>query len=235
MHTERVDLVIRYALAIAREGDFGERELGEIHLLKYVYLADLAHAEANAAETFTGAPWRFFKFGPWAQEVLARIRPVIGSLDVEERVFSSAKFEGEGVRKQLLEDDDQVIAQLERQLPSQVKSAVRAAVRRYGDDTSELLHHVYATRPMLYAAPNEMLAFKVSESRPPYQKPADEPLTERQKKKRRETLEATRQALRARLDAAKAKAVPAIRRHEFQPSGATIRRGLQRRREGARQ
>ena len=47
MDRDRVDLLIQYALAVAGQNDFGERELGPIHLLKYVYLGDLAHAGAR--------------------------------------------------------------------------------------------------------------------------------------------------------------------------------------------
>lgn len=207
MITDRVDLIIHYALAVAREGDVGERELGEIHLLKHAYLADLAHAEANAGETYTQTPWLFYKFGPWAQDVHARIRPAVALLEVDERVFSSPKFEGEGTRWQLHDDDNQLIAQLERQLPFHVARAVKGAVKKYGADTSELLHYVYSTAPMLRAAPNERLIFEVAEPRVPYQA-TEESLTQRQKKKRRQALEAARQALRARLNAATAAAEP---------------------------
>jgi hypothetical protein len=43
----------------------------------YVYLADLAYAEANRGKTFTGIDWQFYKFGPWSQTVNDRIEPAL--------------------------------------------------------------------------------------------------------------------------------------------------------------
>ncbi len=42
MDINKVDLLLKYILAAAGEEDFGNREVGPIHLIKYVYLADLA-------------------------------------------------------------------------------------------------------------------------------------------------------------------------------------------------
>ena len=52
----RLDRLFQYALAIAAQADdFRQRELGPIHLLKYAYLADLAHAERTTARPYSGA------------------------------------------------------------------------------------------------------------------------------------------------------------------------------------
>jgi hypothetical protein len=42
MNINKVDLVLKYILATAGQEDYGNREVGPIHLIKYVYLADLA-------------------------------------------------------------------------------------------------------------------------------------------------------------------------------------------------
>ena len=82
MNLAGVDLVVQYALLEAgRRDDLFDRELGPIHLVKYAYLADLAHAERRGGETFTGAPWKFYHYGPWAQEVHARIAPALAAID----------------------------------------------------------------------------------------------------------------------------------------------------------
>ncbi len=55
MDQDRIDHVIQLALLVAgREDDPFDRELGPIHLIKYVYLADLAYAERHGGETYTG-------------------------------------------------------------------------------------------------------------------------------------------------------------------------------------
>src|SRR3990172_1859752 len=135
MNSERVDLVLKYALALAgQEDDWARRELGPIHLLKYVYLADLAWAERHNGERYTGASWCFHKFGPWAAEVHARIAPVVADVAAIERLIQSN--EGEDFKRWKLEDA-RLLSSLDADLPLSVTSAVKAAVHRFGDDTSE--------------------------------------------------------------------------------------------------
>lgn len=201
MDRDRVDLLIQYALAVAGQNDFGERELGPIHLLKYVYLADFAHAARNGGVTFTGAPWRFYKFGPWAAEIHERIRPAAEHLGAVERTFSSPKYEGEAIRWRVAHDVDDVVRELEDKLPGTLVSAVRRAVREHGADTTSLLHHVYLTPPMLHAAPNEDLSFAHAVLAPvaAVTDPNEvKPLSEKQKKTRREAMLKLRKELRER-------------------------------------
>ena len=87
---DRVDLMIQYALAVANEADdYRDRELGPIHLLKYIYLGDLAFARENQGTTFSGSPWKFHKFGPWAQELHAHIQSAATRIGAQERHFAS--------------------------------------------------------------------------------------------------------------------------------------------------
>src|SRR6266498_1490035 len=97
----KVDLVLKYAMAAASREEWDRRELGEIHLLKYVYLADLAYARRHEGTTFTGAPWRFYKFGPWTEQVYERIPVVLANLGAEERRVESSKSGGDFVRWRL--------------------------------------------------------------------------------------------------------------------------------------
>lgn len=154
MDPKKVDLVIQYALAVAGESeDFRERELGPIHLLKLLYLADLAFAQAERS-SFTEIEWRFHKFGPWAVEAFQRIRPAVQSIDALERRFSSATTD-EGVRWRV--KNPGLAGEIEGKLPGPVAREVKRAVRQYGNDTAGLLHFVYRTHPMLTAAPGEIL------------------------------------------------------------------------------
>jgi hypothetical protein len=54
--------LLKYILAAAGQEDPGHRKVGPIHLIKYVYPADLIFAN---------------HFGPWAPEVYSRIEPAI--------------------------------------------------------------------------------------------------------------------------------------------------------------
>ena len=65
MDTAKVDLLIQFALAVAAEEDaLAERELGPIHLIKYVYLADShtpsvttgRHSPARPGSSSTSVP-----------------------------------------------------------------------------------------------------------------------------------------------------------------------------------
>lgn len=198
MDAERVDLLIQYALAIAAQNDWGNRELGPIHLLKYVYLGDLAHAARNNGATFTEADWRFYKFGPWSSAVHERIRPAIGRVNAAERRFSYEDDngeDGEGIRWRLEEQPDRLIAEIERKIPGSLATAIRRYVQEYAGNTSDLLHFVYRTEPMLHAAPDERLSFEhaVPEPQPQFEQP--EELNDRQRKKLRAAMRALKERL----------------------------------------
>ena len=143
-----------YALVVASEADDYRRGLGRIHLLKYAYLADLAHADARGT-SYTGVEWRFYKFGPWATEAFEAIEPLVRRIGAEERMVPS-RISDDSARY-VVDLDEAGSREAERALPVAVALAVRRAVREHGDDTSSLLHAVYSTAPMLHARPGERL------------------------------------------------------------------------------
>lgn len=154
MDRARIEAVLGYALAVAAQADdWKERELGPIHLLKYLYLADLAHAEAHEGEPFTGVRWRFHKYGPWALEAYQQLEPALASLGADRRQFRS-RYREDNIRWKVQPDR---LEDLESELPGEVARCVARNVRAFGPDTSALLHHVYRTPPMLRAAPGEPL------------------------------------------------------------------------------
>lgn len=158
----RVDLVLQYALLYAGENNENfDRQLGPIHLLKYVYLADLFHAERNKGGTFTGINWQFYKFGPWSQSVYERIEPALTAIGAEKKSFPSDYEEKEEWFRWSLHDE-QLLQDKERELPPTIKLHLGHNIRKFGQDTQGLLHYVYSTKPMLSAAPNELLDFSVA-------------------------------------------------------------------------
>lgn len=159
MDSRKVDLIIQYALAVAGEADdFKDRELGPIHLVKLVYLADLAHAQLENGQTFTDTEWKFHHFGPWSVEVFQRIPSAAEKIGATERRFPS-RFKEEDARRWSFRQGSAEERFGER-LPFSVASAVRRATRTYATDTVSLLHDVYRTPPMLKAAPGELLDFR---------------------------------------------------------------------------
>jgi hypothetical protein len=195
---DRVDVLLQFILAVAGQQDeFRDRELGPIHFLKYVYLADLAHAEVNNGETFTRAEWQFYDFGPWSPAVLDRVEPAVAAVGGERKTVRGTRY-GDFVRYTLHDDD--LLDRLDRKLPSSVVSAVRSTVHQFGSDTPSLLRHVYMTRPMLRAAPGEVLPFDVAEKDlVPQPSPTSEKDATRAAKQRRKLADQLRKRVRARL------------------------------------
>ncbi|HDR15450.1 MAG TPA: hypothetical protein ENN79_08250 [Desulfobacteraceae bacterium] len=158
MNTNRVDKIIQFALLVAGEADeYRDRELGPIHIVKYVYLADLDHARAMRGHIYTQAAWRFHKFGPWDADVFMRITPALEAVDAKKKVISHPQYEDDFARWSL--KDDELLRELENTLPLSISFGVKAAIRAFGADTASLLDYVYRTSPMLKAAPGEHLLF----------------------------------------------------------------------------
>lgn len=225
LDTAKVDLVLQYALLLAgQEDDFMDRDLGPIHLIKYVYVADLAFARRHQGTTYTGADWTFYKFGPWAQEVHARIPTALAFIHADEKVFQS-DYEDRESWKRWVKRDDYLLDQKDRQLPFEVKADLRSCVHKFGHDTAALLDHVYKTKPMLSAAPGERLDFalELREPRPDDSSQAvAEPMTERRRKKLRERMRALQQHSEA-----KAASKPKLVRPEAPRYDAVYMAGMQ--------
>lgn len=160
LNPENTGLILQFALLTAGEEDRQhERQLGPIHLLKYVYLADLAFAQRNGGRTFTGANWRFHKFGPWSNAVFEVIDPALRSIGADRRAYRSDYGDDDWVRYSMR--DEQLLAEKRRALPAQIALTLKRNIHRFRSDTPTLLDHVYKTEPMLAAAPSERLNFSV--------------------------------------------------------------------------
>ncbi len=157
----RIDQILQYALARAAQADdFRERELGPIHLLKYVYLADLAYAKSNDGATYTGTDWRFHHFGPWSADVHGRITPaLVEQAGAATRSVPSPSGDDYVPYQFSTSQADQIEAAIGPRLPPNVSGALARAVHEHRSDTADLLRHVYLTAPMLAARPNDALDF----------------------------------------------------------------------------
>jgi hypothetical protein len=156
--TERVDSLMRFIVLTAGQSDeFRDRAVGPIHLIKYLYLADLAYASRNNGRTFTGIRWKFHHFGPWAGEAYQRMDPALLTSGAERHILDCRYGDKENVR--WIWHDDVAFQKTEKELPHVVTSTVRRTFREFGTDTYPLLHHIYRTAPMVHAAPEEELDF----------------------------------------------------------------------------
>jgi hypothetical protein len=196
---QRIDLLVQYAVAAAARAEFPDNRLGPIHILKYIYLADLAHAEQHG-ETFTGATWTFFHFGPWCQPIHARIEPAVRAAG-----FDTLKTEGEyGEFVRYTSRNRTLRDKLEPDLPISVSRAIDKAIRRYGTDTPALLEAVYLTQPMRLASPGGKLVLGGGEREqaeaPSRMGDAPTPgLTAKQEKNRAKKLRELKERVRAEL------------------------------------
>lgn len=156
---ERIRLLIEFALLSAAEADdFFARKLGIIHLLKYLYLADLAYAEKHKGERFTDTKWIFYHFGPWSAETWAEIPKTLERLGAQEERFPSSRYEKDAVRYSM-DKNERRLEELEAKMPFWVTRSIKNAIQKYGSDTSGLLHYVYKTPPMIKAAFKDELNF----------------------------------------------------------------------------
>ena len=197
INSSRVDLLIQYAVLLSGEQEeFSARSLGPIHLVKYIYLADLFYAKRNNGITFTGIKWQFYKFGPWSQSVHERIEPALNTIGAEKRSFQSDYEDRQDwVRWRL--SDERLLTKIEDQLPFEITTGLKEDVHRFGRDTQSLLHYVYGTAPMLSAARNELLDFSIVGNGPLGDQAAQEPLrmeslSNREKKKFKERMRTLR-------------------------------------------
>lgn len=199
INTARVDKIIQYALAVASEQDFGDRELGPIHFVKYVYVADLEYAKSHDGVTYTGANWTFYHFGPWCPAVHDRIDPALKAIGADKKVISSIKCDDDFVRWHMPDKD--IADEMEKELDFLVSINVKNAVRKFAADTYSLLHYVYKTQPMLDAAPNESLVF-LPVNLPKKAKSAEEKKepTARQLKKQKQKTDRMRSFVQKQLD-----------------------------------
>ncbi|MBE0599373.1 MAG: hypothetical protein IH614_19190 [Desulfuromonadales bacterium] len=155
MEAKKVDLIIQYVLALASQLDeWTERNLGPIHFIKYVYLADLAYAKRKHT-SFTGVAWRFHKFGPWSNDVFQRLDGALEAIGADKKLIPSRYSEEDYARWSVSRTD--LIKDLEKDIPLSIYLELQSDVKRFSNDTASLLHHVYQTLPMLTAAPGEDL------------------------------------------------------------------------------
>ena len=206
----RLDSVYQYIVAVAAfSDDFRQRQLGPIHLLKYAYLADVAHAERNDGNTFSGVEWRFHHFGPWNEEAFEEISPALLAVSASKSQCTS-RFENDFVRYRLETHDAENIARKSADdLPLVVFTSISQAVHEHGSDTADLLRHVYLTKPMLAARPGDVLDFRTAmtvarETSPPTEAPR---MSARKKRQRSAIVESARAGVMARLAAKRVRRV----------------------------
>jgi hypothetical protein len=127
-------------------------------LVKFIYLADLYHARINEGRTITGFPWKFVHYGPYCAEAWESIESAAQAGFVCKETFDS-KFSLEKDYS-LFSSDDPEAEKLEDSIHIGVLSQLHSAIKKYGDDTPQLLDYVYfETEPMEGVKKGDVLDF----------------------------------------------------------------------------
>lgn len=150
--------LIQYIILAAGEEEYGQNDLGPIHIIKYLYLGDMFHAQKNNGKTFTGVTWKFHHFGPWSVEAWQSIDEAAMSIGADVREFEDSRFDSNYKRYCL--SNSRKFEELNDSLPLNIVGQLRATIRKYGRATPDLLDMVYKTPPMINAAPEEVLIFE---------------------------------------------------------------------------
>lgn len=212
LNINKIDQLLQFILAAAGQEDFFSRELGPIHLIKYIYLADLDYAEHHNGITYTALPWKFHHFGPWSNEAYSRIDPALFEIGAEKKVIELETPEYNGDLIRWLLTDDELYDRLDKQLPFIITTSVQKYVHRFNAITEDLLHFVYRTWPMLRAKPGDCLDFSI----PDYLKKENKEysdiignipndLSTKQMKKKKQAIEALKKEFREKLENQKRK------------------------------
>lgn len=198
MNKNNLHILLQYILLCARQNEEKwDWDLGPIHFIKYVYLADLDYAKKHSGQTFTGIDWVFYNFGPWSTVVHEEIPVALLEIGAHLETLPS-DYSGDYQRWSFCSDDsDDLYEELGRKIPSSIKFSLSSLVRKYGKVTPDLLDCVYNTKPMLNAAPNDHLDFSTVIEEP-YEKEefvsAMEKLSARKTKKLKERIKELKEA-----------------------------------------
>ena len=159
MHDQRrLNNLIQYSLLRAGEEDvYASRRLGPIHIIKYIYLADLYYSEKHGV-TFTGINWQFYNFGPWSSVVNSSIPNALSQIMANKACLESMYKDDDCFRWD--KQDTYLLRDKARDIPAEITSRLNRDIHSFTNDTKALLDFVYQTEPMLSAKPCANLKFK---------------------------------------------------------------------------
>ena len=126
-------------------------------LVKFLYLADLYSARATGA-TITNYPWAFVYYGPYCSEASELIDTATRNSEICKNSYQN-NFGGDK-EFHIYSCRDKESEAIENQLHISIASPLQWAIRKFGDDTPQLLDYVYfETEPMKNARAGDLLQF----------------------------------------------------------------------------
>jgi len=131
-------------------------------LVKFVYLADLYQARLEKGKTHTDFPWQFIYYGPYCSEAGQMIDDAAKEGIICKETFDS-KYD---VDKEynLFSCKDTDAEYLEEKFHIGIIGQLQEVIRKFGEDTPQLLDYVYFdTEPMKDAKKGDLLDFSRAE------------------------------------------------------------------------
>jgi hypothetical protein len=154
---DKILKLIKYIVCFANDHDIS---LTTIRLVKFVYLADLYHARLNTGETITHFPWAFVNYGPYCQDVMKSIDDAVLKGFINSKALES-KYSEKDYKLFFCYDDK--YSELRKEFKIAVLSELQYAIKKYGDDTAQLLDYVYFnTEPMNDVKKGDILDFSLA-------------------------------------------------------------------------
>lgn len=151
--------IIRYIVWYATENGI---RLTTNRLVKFIYLADLYHARLKSGQTLTGFPWRFIYYGPYCGEAMQCIDQAVHEGLICKQTFDS--YFGEDKEYNLFTCKDEDAEKIEGSIHIGILGQIQKVILTFGDDTPQLLDHVYFdTEPMTNAKKGDLLNFSKAE------------------------------------------------------------------------
>lgn len=151
--------IIKYITWYASENDI---RLTTNRLVKFIYLIDLFHARLMNGKTLTGFPWRFVHYGPYCPEISRSIEEAVQKGVVTRKTYKSHFSRHK--QYHMFSCRDEKAEKLEDFFHIGVIGQLQKAIRKFGDDTPQLLDFVYfETEPMKNAKKGDLLDFSKAE------------------------------------------------------------------------
>lgn len=158
--------IIRYIVWYATQNDI---RLTTNRLVKFIYLVDLYHARLKGGQTLTGFPWKFIYYGPYCGEAMQCIDQAVHEGLLCKETYDS--YFGDDKEYSIFTCKDEKVEEIEESIHIGILGQIQKAIRTLGDDTPQLLDHVYFdTEPMANIRKGDLLDFSKAGRLEPMQK-----------------------------------------------------------------
>lgn len=137
--------------------------------VKFLYLAEILYLK-HSKERLTDWDWIFWDYGPYCSESLGALdfaiqKTIISSANYQSKFSEETEFQLIGYPKDQYSyqaDLEKHVVQLEKDIPIMVQMGMKSYIKKYGNNTHDLLNYVYfKTEPMKVASPRAKINFDV--------------------------------------------------------------------------